>query len=80
MSVEKDRDVVPKQKWGRQSFLFPIGKLGFERIMTIKYCVRKNGDRVKYQMKCKTVKYGPNYVRSKQFMKTEIIMDAITRL
>ena len=22
-----------KQKWGRQSFLFPIGKLGFERII-----------------------------------------------
>ena len=76
MSVEKDRDVVPKQKWGRQSFLFPVGKLG----KTIKYCVRKNGDRVKCQMKCKTVKYGPNYVRSKQFMKTVIIMDAITRL
>ena len=70
MSVEKDRDVVPN------TIVQPIGNQG----ITIKYCVRKNGDRVKYQMKCKTVKYGPNYVRSKQFMKTVIIMDAITRL
>ena len=36
MSVEKDRDVVPKNKSGcRQSFLFPIGKVG----ITIKFPV-----------------------------------------